>query len=287
MNLAWEIEWRRTSDLWIHFCFTAIFYRFFSQTKYPSFQRQLNLYGFSRFSHGPDKGAYYHHCFIKGHEQLVRSMQRTKIKGTKVRRTPTEEPNFYDPSWKGHFGATIPEYLKKNGFNSVEASMAAKKPVSPAASKKKMVSAEAGVPAMPLWTFCPLLIVNLILLFLWATKNLLRSHWIRWILILPWTVTFSCLKETPFIMGWTFPLRSWKLSCLIMTTLPPLWRCNKSHDYGRLGHLEAFPCAFYICVKSHDYDRLGRLDKFLALIYVSPTTLSLGPLGFNTPCACV
>ena len=39
---------------------------FFNQTKYASFQRQLNLYGFSRLTHGPDKGAYYHNCFVRG-----------------------------------------------------------------------------------------------------------------------------------------------------------------------------------------------------------------------------
>jgi hypothetical protein len=75
--------------------------RFFSQTKYPSFQRQLNLYGFSRFAHGRDKGAYHHPCFVRGKRSLVRGMIRRKIKGTKVRRTmrPSEEPDFYAPEW--------------------------------------------------------------------------------------------------------------------------------------------------------------------------------------------
>ena len=72
-------------------------YRFFRQTKYPSFQRQLNLYGFSRFAHGKDKGAYFHQCFVRGDRPLVRGMVRRKIKGTKVRRaiSPHEEPDFY------------------------------------------------------------------------------------------------------------------------------------------------------------------------------------------------
>jgi hypothetical protein len=71
-------------------------YRFFSQTKYPSFQRQLNLYGFSRFCHGPDKGAYYHVCFVRGQRPLVTHMIRRKLKeGRPYRPFPEEEPNFY------------------------------------------------------------------------------------------------------------------------------------------------------------------------------------------------
>jgi hypothetical protein len=76
--------------------------QFFNQTKYASFQRQLNLYGFSRLTHGPDKGAYYHSCFVRGERNLCRNMIRQKIKGTKVRKTlaPEEEPNFYNMKGK-------------------------------------------------------------------------------------------------------------------------------------------------------------------------------------------
>jgi len=38
---------------------------YFNQTKYKSFQRQLNLYGFKRVHHGPNKGGYIHPCFAK------------------------------------------------------------------------------------------------------------------------------------------------------------------------------------------------------------------------------
>jgi hypothetical protein len=88
-----------SSFLTLTWLITIVSIRFFSQTKYPSFQRQLNLYGFARFSHGKDKGAYFHHCFVRGKRPLVRGMVRRKIKGTKVRRTmsPSEEPNFYTP----------------------------------------------------------------------------------------------------------------------------------------------------------------------------------------------
>lgn len=76
---------------------------YFNQSKFASFQRQLNLYGFHRITAGKDKGAYYHGCFVRGQVALCKGMVRQKIKGTKVRRTlaPGEEPDFYkmtDPS---------------------------------------------------------------------------------------------------------------------------------------------------------------------------------------------
>lgn len=78
-------------------CLTHDGCRYFGQTKYASFQRQLNLYGFQRFAHGLDKGAYFHPCFVRNQRNLVRQMVRRKIKGTKVRRAlrEEEEPDFY------------------------------------------------------------------------------------------------------------------------------------------------------------------------------------------------
>lgn len=72
-------------------CFAA---RFFSQTKYASFQRQLNLYGFSRKRHGKSS-AYYHSFFIRGLPDLVRNMVRCKVKGTGKKRMEGEP---YSPS---------------------------------------------------------------------------------------------------------------------------------------------------------------------------------------------
>lgn len=75
--------------------------RFFSQNKFPSFQRQLNLYGFSRITIGPDKGSYYHEYFLRGMEFLVHNIQRQKIKGAGGRSAsnPDQEPNFYSMTY--------------------------------------------------------------------------------------------------------------------------------------------------------------------------------------------
>ena len=71
--------------------------RFFKQTKFLSFTRQLNLWGFKRITQGLDSGAYYHKLFLPGHPNLAMRMTRQKIKGKGIRSNPSlvTEPNFY------------------------------------------------------------------------------------------------------------------------------------------------------------------------------------------------
>jgi HSF-type DNA-binding len=72
-------------------------FRYFRQSKLTSFQRQLNLYGFSRLTRGPDAGGYYHELFLRNREYLCKRMTRTKVKGTKFKAasSPDSEPDFY------------------------------------------------------------------------------------------------------------------------------------------------------------------------------------------------
>ena len=53
----------------------------FKQTKFKSFQRQLNLWGFTRVTEGADTGAYFHRYFVRGEPALCKMMTRQKIKG--------------------------------------------------------------------------------------------------------------------------------------------------------------------------------------------------------------
>lgn len=71
--------------------------RHFSQSKFTSFQRQLNIYSFRRLTKGPDTDAYYHELFLRGRIELCQAMCRHKIKGTKHKASnnPENEPNFY------------------------------------------------------------------------------------------------------------------------------------------------------------------------------------------------
>lgn len=53
---------------------------FFKQTKYKSFQRQLNLWNFERIQNGNDKGAYYHPQFLREDPSLCRHLTRQRAK---------------------------------------------------------------------------------------------------------------------------------------------------------------------------------------------------------------
>lgn len=68
--------------------------RYFVMTKKSSFLRQLNLYGFNRFSAGLDQGSYYHEKFLRGMKFLCRRMTRQKVNGNRIRSAgnPDEEP---------------------------------------------------------------------------------------------------------------------------------------------------------------------------------------------------
>ncbi|CAJ1958130.1 unnamed protein product [Cylindrotheca closterium] len=54
--------------------------KYFSQTKYRSFQRMLNMWGFQRVREGARKGAYIHENFRRGEPDLCNRMKCEKIK---------------------------------------------------------------------------------------------------------------------------------------------------------------------------------------------------------------
>jgi hypothetical protein len=58
--------------------------RYFKVTKYKSFQRQLNIYGFERITDkSASRGGYSHRYFVRGNPKLCVNMKRQKIKGTR------------------------------------------------------------------------------------------------------------------------------------------------------------------------------------------------------------
>jgi len=74
--------------------------KYFKQTKWNSFARQLNLYGFVRITSGPDEGGYYHELFLKGRLSLVHHMRRVGVPQGEDRRkmkarNTCSDPDFY------------------------------------------------------------------------------------------------------------------------------------------------------------------------------------------------
>lgn len=71
--------------------------KYFGQSKYESFARQLNGWGFKRLTQaGNDNNAYYHECFLRGLPRLAVLM--TRAKPNEGRQVPCVEgePNFYE-----------------------------------------------------------------------------------------------------------------------------------------------------------------------------------------------
>jgi len=74
--------------------------KYFPNNNWKSFRRQINLYDFIRISNsGPDDGAYYHNCLLRGRPDLLPLIVRTKIKGGASKNlttnTSASAPDFY------------------------------------------------------------------------------------------------------------------------------------------------------------------------------------------------
>ena len=70
--------------------------KFFGQSKYASFTRQLSGWGFKRLHQtGPDFGCYYHECFLRGHPRLTILMRRMSSGKGKATPNTLSEPDFY------------------------------------------------------------------------------------------------------------------------------------------------------------------------------------------------
>ena len=70
---------------------------FFAHSKFESFTRQLNGWGFKRLHQaGNDYSAYYHECFLRGRAHLVGIMKRVSSNQGKLLPHAEGEPNFYE-----------------------------------------------------------------------------------------------------------------------------------------------------------------------------------------------
>ena len=87
---AWKIH---NKDLLV----SEVVPRYFVQSKYQSFARQLNGWGFKRLQQaGNDFNAYYHECFLRGMPQLALLMKRVTPNQGRLLPHVEGEPNFYE-----------------------------------------------------------------------------------------------------------------------------------------------------------------------------------------------
>ena len=85
---AWKV---RQKDVFMR----SICPQYFSQTKFESFIRQANGWGFRRIRRdGPDRNAYYHELFLRGKPELLESMRRP-LPGEKASQE-VMDPDFYN-----------------------------------------------------------------------------------------------------------------------------------------------------------------------------------------------
>jgi len=69
--------------------------KYFKQSQWGSFQRQLHNYGFERVAQGPYKGAFYHELFIQDQSGLMTFCKRVEsISRDGKSRTSRQLPNF-------------------------------------------------------------------------------------------------------------------------------------------------------------------------------------------------
>lgn len=141
-----------TATLWLtnHICFLSTQSRFFAQSKYASFQRQLNLYGFTRASipylqEGKTRNySYYSHpYFIRGDLSRLHQMVRCKIKGNGKKRCPDDNDDHpYNSDYVG-CGSTF----HKNSGASYNEEFNVKQPV-PKKNQIPMSFSEFNSPSM-------------------------------------------------------------------------------------------------------------------------------------------
>jgi hypothetical protein len=84
---------------------------YFEHSKFSSFIRQANGWGFRRITKGPDRNSYYHELFLRGLPHLTKQMQRPHP-SQKPALNPHTEPKFYEISQEH----PLPECSKEKGF---------------------------------------------------------------------------------------------------------------------------------------------------------------------------
>lgn len=68
--------------------------KYFKMGSYASFQRQLNLYSFTRIAEGPERGSYFHNLFVKDKPLLSTTMKRKEVKKPATKQALESKPEL-------------------------------------------------------------------------------------------------------------------------------------------------------------------------------------------------
>ncbi|KAL7489978.1 hypothetical protein ACHAW6_016180 [Cyclotella cf. meneghiniana] len=93
--IAWQSHGRAWKVIDKKLLVNVVIPKYFLQTKYESFTRQLSGWGFKRlYQTGPDYQCYYHECFLRGLPHLTRLMKRVVPHQGKLVPNVEAEPKF-------------------------------------------------------------------------------------------------------------------------------------------------------------------------------------------------
>jgi HSF-type DNA-binding len=66
--------------------------QYFKQTKFKSFQRQLNIYNFQRVHDGPNRGGYHHPYFVRNAPELLKLIPRKRLGNSQTAMDTKKDP---------------------------------------------------------------------------------------------------------------------------------------------------------------------------------------------------
>lgn len=120
--------------------------KYFVQSKYESFTRQLNGWGFKRLHQsGNDFNAFYHECFLRGMPHLTVLMKRVPPNQGKLLPHVEGEPNFYEIEQQFPLPPLPIPRKDSNNYNKTNHHMMSSKHVPP--STYGGASAKTYIPA--------------------------------------------------------------------------------------------------------------------------------------------
>jgi len=125
-SISWSDSGRAFRILDVNLFSKVVLPRYFRTSKFSSFQRNLNLYGFSKIRRGPDTDQYAHPSFLRGYPELLGQLRKCSKGSGRIRPSLGERPRT-PPS----DNENIVENNNNNNNNNTPQPLIKTRPVSP------------------------------------------------------------------------------------------------------------------------------------------------------------